>query len=1068
MSIIEGVDASQNSRLTIIEGVNSAQNTSISAVDAYATGAYGKANSANVLAQASFDAGNTSATLQSGINSTQNTNISAVDTYAGSAYNKANNALPLTGGSITGSLSVSQDLSVSGNLTVLGTTTTINTSSLVVNDSLLVLGVGNYVSDALDLGFSGHYNDGTNAHAGIIRDAGTKEFYVFKGYTPEHSANNNIDINHASFAKANVNADYVKGNLITNGVNIYTHTGAAFAQANTNAEQITIIQGVNSAQNTSILSVDTFAGAAYNKANSANVLAQAAFDVANTAAAGSVDQTARTTANNASSNTIIIQGVDVSQNARISIIEGVNSAQNTSISAIDTYATGAYGKANASGVLAQASFDSANTNATNITIIQGVDVGQNTRMTIIEGVDVGQNTRIIAVDTYATGAFDKANSANVLAQAAFNAANNAQGTVGYLAFAKANGAYDQANTATTLAQAAFNAANTSAGSVGYLAFDKANAAFDAANTNALQITAIQGVNTTQNTNITITSNAATSAFTKANSANVLAQAAFDAANSISLGAISNVALTHSNSAIGTIPVTNSLKPGEPSINLNDGRMFIQLNNGQIIDISSTAAGNTWHVTMNGNDNFKGDTPSSAKASIRAAVAAAQPGDSVVVHSGTYNEITPIIIPQNVQLQGSGERTCLIKPTTSSNNVFYVNNNSYVTGFKFVDYTGIAVSFPPRVLETGTAQTLAPGSANTIIFNSGASVYTDYYKSMLVTITGGTGSGQSANIISYNGTTKTATVDADWSTQPDGTSVYSLSIPLRTSPASSTSRYTTYITGSPYVYNSSSVTTTGTGIKIDGDLATGNKSIISAQFTQVNSGGTGVHILNDGYAQLVSIYGIFCDTAFLAESGGTASLGNCNVNFGNRGLVANGKGKLAMTATVANTSSQASLTIDLNTVVANSSLGVTATRPYVGLIMIIDTEPENYHIVTEATELAGGSTTVTFQSTIANTISSGTTVKFYQQSQLRASGQTFEYVGAGTSIAAIPRLGGIANSAAQIITIGEGAVFATATDQSGNFSVSDLTINQSTSTITGRTFSKSLFAEMTPYILALES
>jgi hypothetical protein len=340
--------------------------------------------------------------------------------------------------------------------------------------------------------------------------------------------------------------------------------------------------------------------------------------------------------------------------------------------------------------------------------------------------------------------------------------------------------------------------------------------------------------------------------------------------------------------------------------------------------------------------------------------------------------------------------------------------------------------------------------------------------MAVTITSGTGSGQSANVISYNGTTKVATVDANWSTQPTSSSVYSLGIPLRSSPAASTSRYTTYITGSPYVYNSSSVTTTGTGIKVDGDLATGNKSIISAQFTQVNSGGTGVHILNDGYAQLVSIYGIFCDTAFLAESGGTASLGNCNVNFGNKGLVANGKGKLAMSASVANTSAAAGFTIDLNTVVANSSLGITATIPYAGLIMKITGDgADNYYSVTEATTLAGGSTTVTFQQAIANSITSGTTVQFYQQSQLRASGQTFEYVGAGTSISALPKLGGIANSAAQIIGIGEGAVFATSTDQSGNFVVSDLTINQSTSTISGRTFTKSLFAEMTPYILALE-
>jgi hypothetical protein len=565
-------------------------------------------------------------------------------------------------------------------------------------------------------------------------------------------------------------------------------------------------------------------------------------------------------------------------------------------------------------------------------------------------------------------------------------------------------------------QAAFDAANTAAGTVGQLAYNHANAAYDFANT-------------------------------------------------IALGAIANVALTRSNTASGAIPAVNTLKPGEPSINLNDGRMFIQLNNGQIIDISSTATGNTWHVAMNGNDNFKGDTPSSAKRTIRAAVAAASPGDSVIVHSGTYTEITPIIIPQNVQVQGSGERTCIIKPQTSSNNVFYVNNNSYITGFKFTDYTGAAVSFPPSTLENGTAQA---GGTNTITLNSGASTYTDYYKSMKVTITSGTGSGQSANVSSYNGTTKVATVDANWSTQPDNTSVYSLGIPLRTTPASSSSRYTTYITGSPYIYNSSSITTTGTGIKVDGDLVTGNKSMISAQFTQVNSGGTGVHILNDGYAQLVSIYGIFCDTAFLAESGGSASMGNCTVNFGNKGLVANGKGKLAMTATVDVTNEEAAFTMNLNSVTANSSLGVTATIPYAGLIMKIDgDDPDNYYSVLEATTLNGGVTTVTFQQQILNSWPNETTVKFYQQSQLRASGQTFEYVGAGTSINALPRLGGIANSAAQIIGIGEGAVFATSTDQSGNFVVSDLTINQSTSTISGRTFTKSLFAELTPYILALE-
>lgn len=176
------VEANTASANTLyLSGVDLTQNTNITHADTKAQAAFDKANSANVLAQAAFD--------------------------------KANTGLSTSGGSITGSLNVAQDLAVTGNLTVLGTTTTINTSSITVTDSLITLGVGNYTSDLLDIGISGHYNDGTNAHTGFIRDASTKEWYVFKGYTPELTANNNININHASFTKANVNADYFKGNV---------------------------------------------------------------------------------------------------------------------------------------------------------------------------------------------------------------------------------------------------------------------------------------------------------------------------------------------------------------------------------------------------------------------------------------------------------------------------------------------------------------------------------------------------------------------------------------------------------------------------------------------------------------------------------------------------------------------------------------------------------------------------------------------------------------------------------------------------------------------------------------
>jgi len=531
---------------------------------------------------------------------------------------------------------------------------------------------------------------------------------------------------------------------------------------------------------------------------------------------------------------------------------------------------------------------------------------------------------------------------------------------------------------------------------------------------------------------------------------------------------STIQLKRSNTAF-SVPAQDVLAPGELAVNITDGRLFLQLQNGNVVDISSTPVGNTYYVSATGNDQFDGKTPGASKATIRAAVAAAQPGDSVYIHSGTYTEKTPIIVPQQVQISGAGERNTIIQPQDPTKDIFWMNNNGYVTAVKFVNYSGSAIAFPTPVIETGTAQ---GGGSNYVVLGTNAEPYDDYYTSMQITITSGPAAGPfgtTRTITAYNGNTKVATIDSQITPYVDNTCNYTLSIPLRTSPASSTTRYTTYITGSPYIYNSSSITSLGgTGLKIDGSRATGNKSMISSQFTQVNQGGKGVHILNDGYSQLVSIYGIFCDTAFLAESGGSASMGNCNVNFGNYGLVANGKGALAMTAKLNGTQSAGTLTMNLSSVVANSAF-VTAPVPFSSMVMKISgDDPNTYYVVKGSTPLdAKGNTTVSFAVSNNTVFADQTPVYFYQQSQLRASGQTFEFVGAGTNINAIPRLGGVADSTKQIVVYNEGSVYATATDEAGNFTVGDLILNQATATIAGRTFSKSLFAQMTPYILALE-
>ena len=128
----------------------------------------------------------------------------------------------------------------------------------------------------------------------------------------------------------------------------------------------------------------------------------------------------------------------------------------------------------------------------------------------------------------------------------------------------------------------------------------------------------------------------------------------------------------------------------------------------------------------------------------------------------------------------------------------------------------------------------------------------------------------------------------------------------------------------------------------------------------------------------------------------------------------------------------------------------------------------YYTINSSTPVTGGITTLTLATNLANNVSTGATAYFAQGSRIIASSHTFEYVGAGNQIVtATPKRGGVTNQENEVITEDGGKVLYTSTDQAGNFRIGDdLKINQETGTISGRAFSKSLFSEMTPFILAL--
>ena len=100
---------------------------------------------------------------------------------------------------------------------------------------------------------------------------------------------------------------------------------------------------------------------------------------------------------------------------------------------------------------------------------------------------------------------------------------------------------------------------------------------------------------------------------------------------------------------------------------------------------------------------------------------------------------------------------------------------------------------------------------------------------------------------------------------------------------------------------------------------------------------------------------------------------------------------------------------------------------------------------------------------------GAIVTFYQRSYMSASGYLFEYVGAGTNYGALPQRG-VADpvQSKEVVQINNGKVFFTSTDQNGDFRIGPgLVISQATGVLSGRTFTKSLFANLTPCILAIE-
>jgi len=143
---------------------------------------------------------------------------------------------------------------------------------------------------------------------------------------------------------------------------------------------------------------------------------------------------------------------------------------------------------------------------------------------------------------------------------------------------------------------------------------------------------------------------------------------------------------------GKKPTDGQLQLGELAVNFYDGKIFLKQDTGgvgvgtRIVEVgagTTTFAGKTLFVTQNGNDDNTGLDVNNSKATIKAAVALAVPGDTVKVYPGTYTENNPINLADNVSVEGTELRRCLVAPQNTNTDLFYVGQGCHLTDLSFV-------------------------------------------------------------------------------------------------------------------------------------------------------------------------------------------------------------------------------------------------------------------------------------------------------------------------------------------------------------------------------------------------
>ena len=477
--------------------------------------------------------------------------------------------------------------------------------------------------------------------------------------------------------------------------------------------------------------------------------------------------------------------------------------------------------------------------------------------------------------------------------------------------------------------------------------------------------------------------------------------------------------------------------------------------GELVWVGAGASvTNVIHVNEDGNDGFDGFTLKTAKRTIGAACTMAVTGDTIRVAAGLYTEDNPVVVPNNVSIDGDDLRQTQVTPSNIGEDLFHVKNGTFIQNISFVGAanTGAIVAFPPD----GTAGiiTQSPYIRNCTNFipnSQGLKVDGSHAmgtKSMSVDAFNQYNSGGIGVTVSNNGEAQLISSF----TQCNVTGITAVSGGQLD------------VNGSNSSYGTRGLVASGVGTVVQ----TGAVSQIGIQHDNIITVGSLTSRPHTGQAfYLGELFNEVKNIQIANTGSGYTSSNPPAVTIagptGPNGATAQGLAVISGFGSVTSVTmlSSGSQYRGAPTVtIAAPTSGETATGTAVMSPV--------YYTINSATPVVSGVSTITIDQTLPNAVGIGSTVPFAKQSMILASSYTFEHVGSGIDInTARPDKGGVSIPANQAISEEGGKVVYTSTDETGNLKVGDnFTINQQTGDITGDAFKQSIQSQITPLIIAL--